>query len=628
MLGLCDDHGRPVRLGGKIGDGGEGTVYHLADRHGFCAKIFDTTKAASRADKLRAMLAAPANSTNLAWPQQCLYQGGAFVGYCMPAIPNAREAYHFLQGTERMLFGAWITWFDLHEVAAGVIRAVGEVHRAGHCVGDLNPRNILISLAAPAATIIDTDSFQIARGPGLPPLRCPGAFEGFLAPELVGQDLNLVDRTPHSDSFALGVLVYRLLMNGADPFDGTLKNDSELARDERLRRGLAAVAGHERKFRAQAATIPNDVLHPALRACFSDCFAQGAKRPDRRPSAQTWLAAVREAQASLTVCSNNQKHYFGSRSRRCPWCNYSATNGIDLFPANHGWQHAASEELVRALGAVKASAPVRLRLFHSFVHGRLDDGRLTDAERAFLRTAGGVLGLDLRTINAEIAGQVQALGAVDESTARAAGPVQLSSPPPPMVMSAPTLRPAARSLPYPAKTHRPRRGTRRTLRNLLLAAGALGLFAYGKSCATSWLPEHAAALSELAVVPVPRPPATPSVLTTLRAYYTDLNAGTFEASRYFAPKVSQYILMRSTTPQQIDKYMRSDFPKQYKQYHYVMDEASLRASGPRQFDYTAMDSYFQVARGKHRRFSVNIRVRFDASNRITDFEELSHLELN
>ena len=68
------ENGRHVRLGRKLGQGGEGAIYELADQPELVAKIFHTPLPPLKAGKIRAMvtLRSPALDRLTAWPIELL----------------------------------------------------------------------------------------------------------------------------------------------------------------------------------------------------------------------------------------------------------------------------------------------------------------------------------------------------------------------------------------------------------------------------------------------------------------------------------------------------------------------------------------------------------------------------
>ena len=71
-----------------LSSGGEGAVYEVIGRPGLVAKIYHENKRSQkRYEKLSAMVSIPANTLpECAWPQELLFQDGAFCGFVMDRV--------------------------------------------------------------------------------------------------------------------------------------------------------------------------------------------------------------------------------------------------------------------------------------------------------------------------------------------------------------------------------------------------------------------------------------------------------------------------------------------------------------------------------------------------------------
>ena len=131
---LAED-GRRVRLGRKLGQGGEGAIYELVDQPELVAKIFHHAAAAEqRAEKIRAMVAArsPALDRLTAWPIELLsLPTGEPIGLTMPRIVGYRDIHQLYSPKSRRAAFPRADWRFLVRVAANVARAFATVHAAG-----------------------------------------------------------------------------------------------------------------------------------------------------------------------------------------------------------------------------------------------------------------------------------------------------------------------------------------------------------------------------------------------------------------------------------------------------------------------------------------------------------------
>jgi hypothetical protein len=397
---LRDRRGRLVELGALLGAGGEGSVLAVRGRPGLCAKIYLPDRAAARADKIRAMVESPPPwllRRAMAWPVEPLYTDdarAAFAGFLMPARRGMVELYRILVPDERMAIAGWLTQRDLCLVAAAVARIVAGLHRAGHCVGDLKPQNVLVAPLHGRVALVDADSFQVRDRATGRVHRSAVITPEYTAPELCSDDPARTPRTPASDAFALAVLVHQILLGGAHPFEGEPApgRGAPLADrvPDRIRRGLCPLVPTVTAVRAPAGAVPSSTLHPALREMFVRCFGEGHGAPDARPGAAAWEDALRRAARDMVRCPASQAHLHDRALAACPWCARRARTGIDLYPAKQGWQRV----LARSPDPAAAPEPERLRWLSLHVRGRTREGAPTAAERAWLEKAGAALGFD------------------------------------------------------------------------------------------------------------------------------------------------------------------------------------------------------------------------------------------
>lgn len=109
------------------------------------------------------------------------------------------------------------------------------------------------------------------------------------------------------------------------------------------------------------------------------------------------------------------------------------------------------------------------------------------------------------------------------------------------------------------------------------------------------------------------PPSSESSATLqgrLEQYYKDLNAGTFDANRYFEPSVERYITMMNTSTTAMNHYIRDVFPKQFQEHFFEMESGSLQQEGPGQYVFVEHSRYKLARKAKliEQRYRVRIRV--------------------
>jgi hypothetical protein len=393
-----DRAGEVISLGEEIGRGGEGAVFAVADDPRLCAKIFHPDRAGERADKLLAMVESRPSVPRhaVAWPVELLYgDGGAFAGYLMPAVRGVAELHRYLVPDERAQLAGWLTLRDLHRLGASLAEILAGVHRAGHCVGDLKPQNVLVAPLEGRVTLVDADSFHVVDHRSHRIHTCTVVTPEYTAPELHRGGLSRAPRTPASDAFALAVLLYQLLMGGSHPFEG----DGEGRIPDRIPRRLCPIVPGVTGIRAPARAIPFTTLHPALRDAFIRCFGAGHAEPALRPSAAEWREVLVKAGRDLVRCPRSAAHEHPRGQARCPWCERRERTGFDLFPAGQRWQR---KSLARAPDPRAAPEAERAKWLVLHVRGRMVGGQVTEAERAWLDKAGAALGFPRARVSAVI----------------------------------------------------------------------------------------------------------------------------------------------------------------------------------------------------------------------------------
>ena len=168
------------------------------------------------------------------WPQDVLTDGKNIVGYIMPAVNTNefRQSQEFFNETLRKdtetTLGVTITEKTLVTAARDLCAAVAEIHAAGHVIGDVNEKNILINSDG-TVRIVDIDAIQIYDPETSETHRCTVGRDEYTPPRLQGQSLDLVDRTQDDDCFGLAVMIFKLMMGGRHPFTSRLSRDDDNA---------------------------------------------------------------------------------------------------------------------------------------------------------------------------------------------------------------------------------------------------------------------------------------------------------------------------------------------------------------------------------------------------------------
>lgn len=324
--------GKNVTLDKLLGGGGEGEVWTVQGRLEVAKLYHPQIIKPEHERKLKAMLANPPvdemrvkGHVSIAWPDELLYRAGKFAGFLMPVVEQSPTIFTVYNPVKRKKDCPGFNWKYLLHTALNLAKAVEAIHYKNYVIGDLNESNILVKPSA-LVSIIDTDSFQVRDANGQV-YRCKVGKEDFTPPELQGVPLDKVDRLPEHDYFSLGVLIFRLLMEGFYPFSGVFKQDiqtNEAAQFYCMKKGAFPYVNNAIVSPPPAAprfdTLPRDV-----RQLFIRCFVSGHKNLKARPSPSDWVQVLEAAENDLAACKANKEHYYWRRLAQCPWCEREAS---------------------------------------------------------------------------------------------------------------------------------------------------------------------------------------------------------------------------------------------------------------------------------------------------------------
>ncbi|WP_392532463.1 tetratricopeptide repeat protein [Nostoc sp. C117] len=341
----CSPKKEILSLSLALGRGGEACVYAVPSDGNLVAKIYHKPTTA-HAEKLQAMLAnPPENPTaslghiSIAWPEDLLQAtdgSKGILGFLMPRIQGMRPIIDFYNPRTRRQHCPLFNYQYLLRTARNLAAAIAALHASGYCIGDVNESNILVSDTA-LVTLIDTDSFQVTNPTTNVVYRCPVGKPEFTPPELQNKTFAQHDREISHDLFGLAVLLFQLLMEGTHPFSGIFQGAIEPPPYEaRIASGHFTYSQQRRvPYLPTPIAPPWEILHPSLQELFVRCFEDGHNNPLLRPSAQTWLSAIAEAEDSLITCTTNPQHRYNNHMRSCPWCERSVRlGGRDPFPSH------------------------------------------------------------------------------------------------------------------------------------------------------------------------------------------------------------------------------------------------------------------------------------------------------
>jgi len=323
--------GDSYRLGSEVGAGGEGVVHAVVRRPELLAKVYRRVPTRITVDKLGALVrgSTPDLLAVAALPTECLKSPtGTVVGFVMPRIADARGIHELYSPRARTRHFPSADFCFLVHVAANVARLVAAVHAAGFIIGDVNHGNILVRNDGTVAAI-DCDSFQVGDGSRYP---CDVAVELFTAPELLGQALGSVRRTPNHDAFGLAVLIFHLLFMGRHPFAGRFLGRGEMPIEKAIAESRFAYSRQTRrtKMGPLPLTLPLAGTGPATAELFERAFHPDARNGDR-PKPADWIRVLETLKDSLSVCSSVPWHQHAPNLTACPWCAVERASSVKLF---------------------------------------------------------------------------------------------------------------------------------------------------------------------------------------------------------------------------------------------------------------------------------------------------------
>ncbi len=340
MRVLREEDGWEITLEGPaLSRAGEASVYAVPDHPDLAAKIYHNPTA-EHAGKLAALLTAPPvpragnGHVALAWPVARLLEAGAerrVVGYLMPRIEQAPLLWEVYNPGARLQVYPQFHYASLLRTARNLAGVVATLHQSGYVIGDLNESNVVVTPRA-LPTLIDVDLFQVRAGGRL--YRCPVGRPEYVPPELQGASVADLDRKPEHDAFALAVLIFRLLMQGVHPFEGTCGESGEQdSIPARIAAGSWPYAWERPGPYLPSPHSPSwSVLPPAVQELLRCCFEDAREDLGLRPSAARWQQALEEAEKNLTTCPRNTQHRYARGLDVCPWCLLARQQGRDPFP--------------------------------------------------------------------------------------------------------------------------------------------------------------------------------------------------------------------------------------------------------------------------------------------------------
>jgi DNA-binding helix-hairpin-helix protein with protein kinase domain len=338
MSAAFDELGNQIKLGTKLGEGGEGAVFDaMHNGENVAAKIYSQPLKPERQAKLRAM--AQVGDTYLkqiaAWPISVLLSNkpGPVAGFTMPKF-SGYEPVHQLYGvaSRRQAFPK-VDFSFLVGTARNIAAAFDAIHAHGHAIGDVNENNIIVSHQG-TVKLLDCDSFHVNTANASFP--CTVGVPHYTPPELQGLgSFHGVTRTANHDNFGLAVLIFQLLFMARHPFSGVPKVTGDLPLERAIKEFRFAY-GADRLVRLNdmpPKALGLDYLPPEIGDLFWRAFTEsGAKYS--RPKAKEWVAALDALLQTLRSCSIEPRHKYPGHLKSCVWCERDKSGTPYFTPAS------------------------------------------------------------------------------------------------------------------------------------------------------------------------------------------------------------------------------------------------------------------------------------------------------
>ena len=338
-------------------DGGEGCIHEVAEDSGLLMKIYKDTDSLGEpvvtpelTNKLRFMIENPPEvlieKGIIAWPLEAVTDpllGGAsqLTGFIMPRLDMNEHLQRVYSYRHPQLDAAEYSKFPSVKsriaIAINLCSALNELHRAGYVVGDFNHRNIGVNYNTGQIYFVDCDSFHITDADENV-YRSNVIMAGYLAPEIIrhcnkerdeGREYNL-DKvslptfTKESDLFCLAIHIFKLLMNGVDPYrgvksDATGSTASPFVGNDAIERDAYVFRSGNRP--SAVFCPPMESVPPEIFSLLDKAFILGRSNPKARPDAGKWYHALnRFLTNDLTQCHANAKHQYYRQLTQCPYC--------------------------------------------------------------------------------------------------------------------------------------------------------------------------------------------------------------------------------------------------------------------------------------------------------------------
>jgi DNA-binding helix-hairpin-helix protein with protein kinase domain len=312
--------GQAVALGEQIGAGGQARLFALPEDPRVVARMSRRPDDRSAA-RVRRRLAVPLRSwwdveiqrLWATWPLAGIeLPEGQVAGMLLPRLDEARylPLCDAVDQGGRLRAGALTSHRWSLRAAVHLAHAVHRAQALGFLASDLSSTNVWIDKRRAWAVLLDPEALltleEVTEGSS-------AVSAEIAAPEqLRGEPASAA-----TVAWALGVQIFRLLMEGQHPFAGVPSGRRPVPDqlEENIRVGSTRLAD-------DGVDLPDGMLDlgvlpvPAL-ALARRCFVAGHDDPDARPEAWEWVDGLAEVDATSGDCSGC---HLVSAGESCRWC--------------------------------------------------------------------------------------------------------------------------------------------------------------------------------------------------------------------------------------------------------------------------------------------------------------------
>ena len=316
----------------KLGEGGQGVVYLLADEQGnkFALKVYKFIPHKDFVYNLKNNIAKGSPSSDFIWPKKLIEFNDGTFGYIMDLRPERYTPFsHYLNG--KVKFASQRVMLDW---CIRLVNSFKKLHEGGYSYQDLNDGSFYFDKDTGDLLICDNDNIAANKTN----LGILGMMR-FMAPEIVRGDIDKLTGQrflpdTHSDRFSLAVILFMALCL-ANPFEGENLKKYDIV-DEKAEFEMFGSKpvyifnqndASNRPIRGYHVAVfkryPN--LPSYIKEAFHKTFVDGLiDRENGRTTEIEWIKLLSKYRDELLTCKCGHEYIYGFNERKpnekCPYC--------------------------------------------------------------------------------------------------------------------------------------------------------------------------------------------------------------------------------------------------------------------------------------------------------------------